>query len=180
MGKMKLRQYARHRGVSHVAVMKAIESGRLGKSVSRDEKDRPLIDAELADKEWPKMTKEVFKGNASGKPGDLKKPAVKRPLAEIPADLDGEPMLTFAEARELRENYQARLEKLRYERESGKVVDSDEIQKKWVSVAAIVRTKVLGIPSKARQRLTDMTADQYATLEAVVRETLEDLADGDA
>lgn len=178
MTRMKVREYARHRGVSHVAVLNAIKSGRLGKSVTRDDKDRPLIDSELADAEWLPTTKEVFKDEASGKPGDrdrARPPVSTRPLAAVPA---GGPPMTFAEARELRENYLAKLAQLDFEERSAKLVDAEEVKKQWVVVASIIRTKVLGIPSKSRQRMPDMTPEQYATLESIVRETLEDLADG--
>lgn len=57
---LSLRDYAAHRGVSHVAVSKAIAAGRLAESVvyvQRGKKRSPKIaDVELADREWDSNT----------------------------------------------------------------------------------------------------------------------------
>ncbi len=51
------------------------------------------------------------------------------------------------------------------------------MQAKWAEVITISRTKVLGIPSKAKQRIPDLTQDQVVVLEDIVREALEELAE---
>lgn len=50
---MKVREFAKHIGVSHVAVLKAAQSGRLNRSVRRDDQGR-VVDVEpvLGAKEW--------------------------------------------------------------------------------------------------------------------------------
>ena len=53
---------------------------------------------------------------------------------------------------------------------------ASEVEAKWVEVITISRTKVLGIASKAKQRIPDLTQDQIAILEDIVREALEELA----
>ena len=40
----------------------------------------------------------------------------------------------------------------------------------------MARTKILGIPTKAKQRIPDLDVDAIEVLDAIVRETLEDLA----
>jgi len=57
-------------------------------------------------------------------------------------------------------------------------VRSADVQAKWVEVITISRTKVLGVVSKAKQRIPDLTQDQIAILEDIIREALEELADG--
>lgn len=178
---MKVREYARHRGVSHVAVLKMIKSGRLKDSVVYDDKKRPIIDSELADKECLKTTKELFRD----------KPA--KPISPIPRevkfevlpppnhdddDLDAESKarMNFAESRAMREEYLAKLAKLEFEQKSEALIEAGEVARQWVAVASIVRTKILGIPSKLRQRLPELNHDQYILLEGIVRESLEDLS----
>jgi hypothetical protein len=55
---LSLTAYAKRRGVSAVAVSKAVASGRLSASVVRDERGAPKIgDPELADREWTANTR---------------------------------------------------------------------------------------------------------------------------
>jgi hypothetical protein len=55
--RMTLTEYALRRGVSKMAVSKAVSSGRLVQSVTRDENGRPwVVDPELADREWARNT----------------------------------------------------------------------------------------------------------------------------
>ena len=162
---MKVSEYAKHRGISHVSVSAAIKKGKLTKSITRDEKGRAIIDAEIADQEWIPEKKEIFKEANPNRPVDDSESSISTAIS-------------FAESRAVRENYQAQLSKLEYEREAGKSVDADEVKREWAKIASIVRSKVLGIPSKARQRIPELTHDAYLVLETVVRESLEELSDG--
>jgi phage terminase Nu1 subunit (DNA packaging protein) len=69
------------------------------------------------------------------------------------------------------------LELERAEKEK-ELVSAREIALKWGEVVAIARTKILGIPSKAKQRIPDFPQDAFVILEDIVREALEDVADG--
>jgi hypothetical protein len=50
---MGIREYARHRGVSHVAVIRAVKDGRITKVLSEG---KEYIDAEVADIQWENKT----------------------------------------------------------------------------------------------------------------------------
>jgi len=41
----------------------------------------------------------------------------------------------------------------------------------------LARTKIMGIPTKAKQRIPDLDTEAVTVLEDIVRETLEDLAE---
>ena len=58
------------------------------------------------------------------------------------------------------------------------LVRAEDVSKKWAEVVAITRTKIMAVPSKAKQRIPEIPADAFVTLEEIVREALEDLADG--
>jgi hypothetical protein len=47
-----VREYARHRGVSHTAVQKAIKTGRIAAAIVRAKGKRDAIDVEAADRLW--------------------------------------------------------------------------------------------------------------------------------
>jgi phage terminase Nu1 subunit (DNA packaging protein) len=166
MALLSMRQYAKLRGVSAESVSKAVKSGRI--STTPDKSGKQRIDPVVADREWARRS-------------DPSKMRATAPVVMPPEDLpDEEQSLDYFKEKAKSEHYKAKLSKLEFEEKSGKLVEAEKVQNQWVSVASIVRTKVLGIPSKARQRIPEITPDQYAMLEVIVRETLEDLADGDS
>lgn len=165
MSSMSMRAYARYRGVSVEAVSKAVKQKRI--SCRRDEKGQALINPEVADREWA----------ANSDQSKVRENLKREP--EAPPPEDEEPQKPgYAQFRAIRESYAARLSRLEFEEKTGKLVDGEEIRKLWVTLASIVRTKVLGIPSKVRQQIPEFKPADYEKLEAIVRETLEDIADG--
>jgi len=56
------------------------------------------------------------------------------------------------------------------------LVPAEEIEATWVEIVTQTRTKILGIPTKAKQRIPDLDSDAMNVLEDIVRETLEDLS----
>jgi phage terminase Nu1 subunit (DNA packaging protein) len=56
------------------------------------------------------------------------------------------------------------------------LVSTTDVEAKWVEIVVMARTKILGIPTKAKQRIPDLDVDAIEVLDAIVRETLEDLA----
>ena len=60
------------------------------------------------------------------------------------------------------------------------LVDSNEVKATWLQLIAIAKTKVLGIPSKAKQRIPDLDVSAMNCLEDIVRESLEEIADTQA
>lgn len=173
---LSIRAYARHRGVSHVAVLKAAKAGRI-----------PLepdgtIDARKADAAWSASTEPE-----RGKP----KPAPLKPVAEAAVGSVRETLkeeglpaggsLTFVQARTAHEIAKAHLARLRLQRMKGELVDrarasalvfrlAREERDTWVNwparVAALMAAE-LGVEAHPMQKI----------LEAHVRAHLAELAD---
>ncbi len=155
MVRLTLRAYARHRGVSHTAVRKAIASGRIVAAA-----DGTLDPAE-ADRQWTETT-------------DLSKPRnsvtgvpKKRRIPGAPSDPLGVPgpeaadavnggsqgdtarlVSSYAASRAAREAFQARLVKLEFEQRSGKLVDADEVRAQIFALGRRARDSLLGIPDR--------------------------------
>jgi hypothetical protein len=166
---MSMRAYAKHRGVSPEAVSKAVKKGRLTKAVVGEGADRK-IDSDVADREWAENSDPTKFRNSGAENRQAAAPEAE-PIPEATKKAQS----TVVQSAAVLKSYQARLAKLDFEERSGRLVDADKIRKLWTSVAAIARTKVLGIPSKLRQRI-EITPEQYAMLELIVREALEELA----
>jgi hypothetical protein len=70
----------------------------------------------------------------------------------------------------------ARLAEIEVEEKEKVLVPSEDVKRSWVQLVTIAKTKVLGIPTKAKQRIPDLDKGAMALLDEIVRETLEDLA----
>jgi phage terminase Nu1 subunit (DNA packaging protein) len=54
-------------------------------------------------------------------------------------------------------------------------VSSSEVKLRWSAHVVAARTKLLGLPSRAKQRLPHLTPADLATLDRLIREALEEL-----
>lgn len=115
---LSFRAYARHRGVSHVAVQKAIRAGRI--PVEPD----GTIDPAKADAAWARSTEP---GRSRAKPEKLKPVAdaavgsVRETLKEQGLPASGS--VTFVQARTAHEIAKAHLARLRLQERKGELVD---------------------------------------------------------
>ena len=82
----------------------------------------------------------------------------------------------YDESRARTEHLKAELLELDRKQKEGLLVPAADVEAKWIEIITLARTKTLGIPSKAKQRIPDLDAGAMVTLEDIVRETLEDLA----
>ena len=149
-------EYARRRGVAKSAVQKAIESSRLVKSVDRSAKGKVLgVFPEHADVEWEANTDPALAPSGAGAGPSQFQTA------------RGEKEATLAAAAALK------LAKMR-----GELVDAAAVKRGITDMITKCRTKLLGIPSRARQALPHLSTQDVETIESLVREALEDLTRG--
>jgi hypothetical protein len=186
---LSLRSYARHRaalglpGQSTEAVRKAIDSGRLSGAVVEVGGQRKIRSAEAADRAWAANTRaerSPASSIAQGVPQTATAPtSAPPPPAAVDDDID------YAEARRRREVElwrQARVKREGDELElalrKGELVDVTEAQAEAEALFSEARTKLLGVPTRARQRMQHLTADDVRMLDELIREAMEAFADG--
>lgn len=163
MDGLSIRAYARHRGVSHTAVRKALAAGRI--TLGED----GTINPEAADQQWTTSTNlskprnSVIgvpkKRRAAGAPSDpLGSQGFDEPVTP-PASEAGTARLvsSYAASRAAREAYLARLAKLDFEERSGKVVDADEVRAQIFGLGRRVRDALMGLPDRLAPVLAGMT-----------------------
>jgi hypothetical protein len=198
MTPLSIRAYARHRGASHQAVLRAIARGRLSAALTTVDGVTKIADVALADQEWAATTDlskapdavKVRAATAStcrSPVGGLHRPEpiqddrphtqVSIDLAGITADCTDATNLATASARE--KHWRAELAELNYKQRAGELVNAGEMTAQMADAYSTVRTKLLGVPSKAKQQLPHLTLTDLATLDAIVREALEGLATDD-
>jgi hypothetical protein len=97
-------------------------------------------------------------------------------LGDTPPRKSGEPIPDYNESRARTEFLKAELLELERAEKERTLIPAAEVEAKWVELVTIARTKLMGMPSKAKQRMPDLSADDIAILEDIVRESLEELS----
>jgi hypothetical protein len=177
---------ARALGVTSEAVYAAIRTNRL--SVVRTGDGRELVNSATMREEWERNTQKRI-GRGPKPPAGTTERTPKRPGELTPqerrdqqADSGGnladtnEAIPDYNESRARTEHLKAELLELERKEKERILVKAEEVEAKWVEIITMARTKILGIPTKAKQRIPDLDTDAISLLDDIVRETLEDLA----
>jgi phage terminase Nu1 subunit (DNA packaging protein) len=159
---------ARYLAVSRVAVSKAIKRGRFVESLTYRDGRPWFTDFGVAEREWHANVDRTrapsgVKDQDAGDDEDDQE--------------DGGPSLSKASARE--KHWKALTAELTYKQRAGELVNAAELQAAMADTFTTVRTRLLGVPSKAKQRLPELTLEQLATIDDLVREGLEELVPPD-
>jgi len=177
---------ARALGVTSEAVYAAIRTNRL--SVVRTGDGRELVNSATMREEWERNTqKRVGRGpkppagtteRTPMRPGELTPNERRDQQADSGRNLadTNEAIPDYNESRARTEHLKAELLELERKEKERILVKAEEVEAKWVEIITMARTKILGIPTKAKQRIPDLDTDAISLLDDIVRETLEDLA----
>lgn len=173
---------ARMLGVSAEAVYAAVKTNRLSVVKGRDGK--PLVNTETMREEWAKNTQtRIGMGPKAPGPGREKKPLrSKEERMRTPEERIGktkESIPDYDESRARTEHLKAELLELDRQQKEGLLVRAEDVEREWIEIITLARTKLLGIPTKAKQRIPDLDTDAIGVLDDIVREALEDLANND-
>lgn len=177
---LSIRAYARRRGVSHVAVLRAIKQGRV--PVEAD----GTIDPAKADAAWERST-----DPGRTKPKPKAGPAKLRPVGEAALGSVRETLkeqglpaggaVTFVQARTAHEIAKAHLARLRLQRMKGELVDRARATALVFRLAREERDSWLNWPARVAALIAaDLGAEAHAvqkSIEAHVRGHLSELAE---
>lgn len=190
-----LREFGRQVGVSGEAIRKAIKTGRIPahmvgeKALSSGRKVPIIADVDRARAAFlgntdPTQRREGARVGAGKKAanaearGDHEAAARHRRelQEEEPPATANEELPSIAESRKISEAYKAKMARLEYEQESGKLVDAEEFRASFAEMVVSARTRLLGVPSKAKGRIPHLTVDEIGVLDELIREALEEVA----
>ena len=173
---LSIRAYARHRGVSHVAVKKAIDTGRI----------TPLpdgtIDPDTADAQWAQNTLQPRKAAAPEKVS----PAKARVLPEREVPEPGTPPLStggtsLLQARTVNEVVKAQTNKVRLAQLKGELVDRAQAIAHVFKLARAEREAWINWPNRITPILAaELGIDEhtlFVALDVAVRVHLEELGE---
>lgn len=177
---------ARALGVTSEAVYAAIRTNRL--SVVRTGDGRELVNSVTMREEWERNTQKRIGRGPKPPAGTVERTPLRPGEAEAkqqasappppPSDLarTTEIVPEYNESRARTEHLKAELLELERKEKEKILVKSEDIEAKWIEIITLARTKILGIPTKAKQRIPDLDTDAISLLDEIVRETLEDIA----
>ena len=183
---LSIRAYARHRGVSHVAVKKAIDTGRI----------TPLpdgtIDPVVADAQWAANTTPTRR-SVTGEAREVPQaPAAVREIPQASSKVvreAGEPSTpalstggtSLLQARTVNEVVKAQTNKVRLARLKGELVDRSQAVAHVFKLARAERDAWLNWPARiSAQMAAGLNVDPHVlhvALDAAVRQQLQDLGD---
>ncbi|MBA2706662.1 MAG: hypothetical protein H0U59_02510 [Gemmatimonadaceae bacterium] len=146
--------------MSAEAISKAISDGRIRDAVVRVNDVPKIADPDLADRELDANSRPRI-DRASDRSGDKVAP---HEVAE------------YYESRALREATRAQFDVIRLAEKRGELVNAKEMESRLVSVFTQCRTRLLSIPTRARQRDSSLSSMQVDLFDTLIREALEVLA----
>lgn len=156
MPMMGVREYARHRGCAQSTVQTAVSSGRIRKVGGK-------IDSAQADADWEANTDPLVGNRSHSKTNRT--------------DENGRAYIEEKAQRERLRRLRAQLE---YDREVGLLAPIAEIEEMVAGVISTSRAKILALPSKVKQHLPHLTNADVLTIDRLIRESLEELANAES
>jgi transcriptional regulator with XRE-family HTH domain len=154
-------ELARRLGVSRQYVYKLVKQGKIQRVDGK-------IDFAAAS--------EALKGLAD--PARPRKSTASAPEPPAAPSPESSRAPTFAEAKTMKEVFNAKLARLRFEEESGKLIEREEIEDKARDIAVIVKESLLAIPNKLMEQLAAESdpREVHVMLDREMREILSEMA----
>ena len=157
--------------------------GSVYRKIQRNELDtvpgpdgNPLIERDNLEQRWAAITRTRTDSPQPLRPAaERTKPQPdKQPKAPDPEDL---PDYNVSRARS--EYEKANLLELDRKTKEGLLLRLEDVELAWGSAVNITRTRLLGVPSTAKQRIPHLEPEEVELLTALIREALDELAAGE-
>ena len=154
------KQAAEEMGVTIQAVYMAIKQGRL--TAIKDTQGKIVINSDTMKDEWakrsePKLIKKIEHKTYKSSQSETEYPE-------------------YGESKARTEHLKAELLELERQEKEKSLVPVEEVNNTWQKIITNTRNKLLGVPSKAQQRLPDLDNSAVSCIDDIIREALEELS----
>lgn len=167
----RITEFAASIGVSHTAVRKAIDTGRIPADLIGTKKlPGGRVVTVIVN---PLKARMAYSGG-----DDASEESGTRAPSSLSVDVDDESPPLISKSRAITEQYKAKLARLEYEERRGKLVDANNFRTKYSAMIVTARTRLLGVPSKAKGRIPHLSIEDIGILTTLIREALQEAADG--
>ena len=132
----------------------------------------PLVERDALEQRWANITR-----TRSDSPQLLRPAAVRSsPTASKPPPRPVEQLPDYNESRARTEFEKANLLELERRQKEGQLLEREEVERGQAAAVAISKTRLLGVPSTAKQRIPHLSLEEVEILTTLIREALDELA----
>ncbi|ATS93173.1 terminase small subunit [Synechococcus phage S-LBS1] len=118
-------------------------------------------------------------GQAPAETPEEPKPASQTPTKTEPAKPSRETLPEYGKSRARSEFEKANLLELQRKTQEGLLLRREDAVQAWNQAVNITRTRLLGVPSTAKQRIPHLEIEEVELLTGLIREALDELAAGE-
>jgi hypothetical protein len=133
----------------------------------------PLIERDGLEDRWASITREQ-----KNSPKPLRSAAERSQPRKAPVT-DADPVPDFNEERARHEREKRLLAELARQELERQLLRREDVLLAWGNAVNLTRTRLLGVPSTAKQRIPHLQVEDVEVLTTLIRDALEDLAAGE-
>ena len=155
------------RSYSYQALKYLIEKGRLPRSAIRDEAGKAkgvIKDLLLEEFESTIGTRESI---------DRQRRERRQVTPALPSD---DEVPDYNTSRALRERQLALMAQMDRRQREGELLERADVERAWAQSVTIAKTALMGVPSRAKERIPHLTLDEIETITELIRSALEEVA----
>ena len=140
----------------------------------------PLIERDNLEQRWAAITRTRTDSPQPLRPAaERTKPQPKQVPPLPPRAPEPEELPAYNDSRARSEYEKANLLELDRKTKEGLLLSREDVELAWNSAVNITRTRLLGVPSTAKQRIPHLEVEEVELLTTLIREALDELAAGE-
>jgi len=140
----------------------------------------PLIERDNLEQRWAAITRTRTDSPNPLRPvAERTKPQPKQPPPPPPTAPEPEELPAYNDSRARSEFEKANLLELQRKTQEGLLLRREDVELAWGGAVNITRTRLLGVPSTAKQRIPHLEIEEVELLTTLIREALDELAAGE-
>ena len=140
----------------------------------------PLIERDNLEQRWAAITRtRTDSPNPLRPAAERTKPHPKQQPPPPPRAPEPEELPAYNDSRARSEYEKANLLELQRKTQEGLLLRREDVDLAWGGAVNITRTRLLGVPSTAKQRIPHLEIEEVELLTTLIREALDELAAGE-
>ena len=155
---------------SRGSIYRKVRSGELA---SVEGPTGPLVEREGLEERWMNITRTR---TDSPRPSAMRRVAIAEKAADRELIEKAYQLPDYNESRARSEFEKANLLELERKQKEKQLLPADQVERVWANTVATVKTKLLAVPTRLRQRIPHLSLEEVAIADELIRESLSELA----
>ena len=139
----------------------------------------PLIERDNLEQRWAAITRTRTDSPSLLRPAAERTKPQPKPPPPPPRAPEPEELPAYNDSRARSEYEKANLLELQRKTQEGMLLRREDVELAWGGAVNITRTRLLGVPSTAKQRIPHLEIEEVELLTTLIREALDELAAGE-